>query len=124
MEVNTDIHRNSYVILSRNLGDWSSESNCIFRDHDSDFFVITVTWITSWFFHSVSFSPNLFESIHTVRNIKFANNGTWVLNNDHDWYTVWMWRRNKSWCISWIVTINLNKMSLSSDCSLNVVTTV
>ena len=121
MKIDTNIHCNSYIIFSWNLSNWASKSNCILRDHYSNLFIATVTYITSRFFNSVFDTPNLFKCVHSIWNIHLTNKRSWVFNNHHDWNTDRMWTRDKLWRFFWIITIQLDQMSLSSQGTLNVI---
>jgi hypothetical protein len=48
MEVDTNIKRNSDIILGWNMLNWALKSNSVHGDHDSDLLVRAEAWVAAW----------------------------------------------------------------------------
>ena len=86
VEVDTNIHGDSYVIFGWNVSDWASKSNCVFGYHHGNSLVVAVAKSASRRHQLISlFAPNLFKNEHTIWNIKLWYATSSILHDNHDW---------------------------------------
>ena len=120
MKINTHINRYSDIVLGWDISNWALESNSVLCYHNSNLSVWQIAASVSWFHNSLIGTPFLFKREHTIWDVKFAIATTWLIyNNCHNWCTIFVIIRKKSWCLFWIWAINLNQMSLWSESTLN-----
>ena len=106
VEIDTNIHRNSDVILCWDMSNWTSESDCVLGNHDCHSLVTTVAGSASWCHHLVScFTPTLFKNEHTVWNVKFTDAAWCIFHDNHQWNTSTVRCGNHSWSFLSIITI-------------------
>ena len=121
VEINSDIHWNSNIIFSWDVSNWASVSNSVFGNHTNRSFVITIAPFASWLHNTSVFTPYLFKSVHTIWDIQFPDTRALIVYHNHDWNSWLMLLRNKLWTIFTFVWIKLDKMGLSSHCSLCII---
>ena len=121
VEIDSDVHWHSNVVLGWNVSDWASVSDGVFWDHANWSLVAAVAPVASRFHDARIDTPSLFEAVHSIWDIKFPNTRALIVDHAHDWNTLVTFFWNNSRTFPWMVCVQLDQTGLSSHCTLCVI---